>query len=67
MSAGPLAPVPVMVGKVEQQPLSPTLFGIGTVEAQYTHKIGPTFTVRLESVLVQSGERIKAVQLLAEI
>ncbi len=67
LRAGPLAPVPVTVAKVEQQPLSPTLFGIGTVEARYTHKIGPTFTGRLKSVLVQPGERIKAGQLLAEI
>ncbi len=67
LRAGPLAPVPVTVARVEQQSVSPTLFGIGTVEARYTHKIGPTFTGRLISVLVQPGERIKAGQLLGEI
>ncbi len=67
LRAGPLAPVPVTVAKVEQQSVSPTLFGIGTVEARYTHKIGPTFAGRLKSVLVQPGERVKAGQLLGEI
>ncbi len=67
LRAGPLAPVPVTVAQVEQQSVSPTLFGIGTVEARYTHKIGPTFTGRLISVLVQPGERVKAGQLLGEI
>ncbi len=67
LRAGPLAPVPVTVARVEQQSVSPTLFGIGTVEARYTHKIGPTFAGRLKSVLVQPGERVKAGQLLGEI
>ena len=67
LRAGPLAPVPVTVAKVEQQSVSPTLYGIGTVEARYTHKIGPTFAGRLNSVLVQPGERVKAGQLLGEI
>ena len=67
LRAGPLAPVPVTVSKVEQQSISPTLYGIGTVEARYTHKIGPTFAGRLKNVLVQPGELVKAGQLLAEI
>jgi RND family efflux transporter MFP subunit len=67
LRAGPLAPVPVTVAKVEQFSVSPTLFGIGTVEARYTHKIGPTFAGRLKNVLVQPGERVKVGQLLAEI
>ena len=37
----PLAPVAVTVAKVESGVISPSLFGIGTVEARYTYKIGP--------------------------
>lgn len=64
--SGPLAPIPVTLATVEQRGITPTLFGIGTVEARYTHKIGPTFAGRLKHVDVQSGDTIKTDQLLGE-
>ena len=66
LRAGPLAPVPVTVTTVASEAIAPALFGIGTVEARYTHKIGPTFAGRLRQVAVQPGEHVKAGQLLAE-
>ena len=66
LRAGPLAPVPVTVTTVASEAIAPALFGIGTVEARYTHKIGPTFAGRVKQVDVQPGEHVKAGQLLAE-
>ncbi|GAB3537846.1 efflux RND transporter periplasmic adaptor subunit [Noviherbaspirillum agri] len=66
LRSGPLAPVPVTVAAVEQHEITPALFGIGTVEARYTHKIGPTFAGRLKRVDVQPGDAVKAGQLLGE-
>lgn len=40
LRSGPLAPVPVVLATVEERGLAPILFGIGTVEARYTYKIG---------------------------
>lgn len=66
LRSGPLAPVPVTLVTVERRKITPALFGIGTVEARYTHKIGPTFAGRLRRVEVQAGDRVKAGQLLGE-
>jgi multidrug efflux pump subunit AcrA (membrane-fusion protein) len=66
LRAGPLAPVPVTVATVESQSISPALFGIGTMEARYTYKIGPTVAGRIKSVTVQVGDRVKAGQVLGE-
>lgn len=66
LRSGPLAPVPVTVTTVEQREITPALFGVGTVEARYTHKIGPTFAGRLKRVEVQPGDVVKAGQLLGE-
>lgn len=66
LRAGPLAPVPVTVAAVEIQSISPALFGIGTMEARYTYKIGPTVAGRIKSVAVQVGDRVKAGQVLGE-
>lgn len=67
MRAGPLAPVAVTVSTVEKRAIRPSLFGIGTVEARYTHKIGPTVAGRVSRVDVQTGDRVKQGQVLAEI
>ena len=64
--SGPLAPVPVTVATVEISALTPALFGIGSVEARYTHKIGPTVAGRIKRVDVQTGDHVKAGQLLGE-
>lgn len=66
LRSGPLAPVAVTVTPVELRPLSPSLFGIGTLEARYTYKIGPTFTGRLKQLDVHVGERVKAGQVLGQ-
>jgi RND family efflux transporter MFP subunit len=66
LRAGPLAPVPVTVVHVARVSITPALFGIGSVEARSTHKIGPTFAARLKRVEVNTGDRVKAGQLLGE-
>lgn len=66
LQAGPLAPVPVTLMTVESREIEPALFGIGNVEARFTHKIGPTFAGRIKRVEVQSGDTVKAGQLLGE-
>lgn len=66
LRSGPLAPVPVTVAKVENRSIAPALFGIGTVEARYTYKIGPTFAGRIKQLDVQVGDQVKAGQILGE-
>ena len=66
LSSGPLAPVPVTVTTVEVRSISPALFGIGTVEAQYTYRIGPTVAGRVKRVDVQVGDSVQRGKLLAE-
>jgi RND family efflux transporter MFP subunit len=65
--SGPLAPVAVTVESVQSRPLSPALFGIGTVEARHRYPIGPTATGRLETLTVEVGDRVQAGQVLGEI
>lgn len=64
--SGPLAPVAVTEVKVELQELRPALFGIGTVDARYTFKIGPTFAGRVKRLDVHVGDEVKAGQVLGE-
>jgi HlyD family secretion protein len=66
LRAGPMAPIPVTVISVESQAIKPALFGIGSVEARFTHKIGPTFAGRVKRVEVQSGDHVAKGQLLGE-
>ena len=66
LRSGPLAPVAVTVVDVESRAVAPALFGIGTVEARYTFKIGPTFTGRLKRLDVHVGDRVKGGQVLGE-
>jgi multidrug efflux pump subunit AcrA (membrane-fusion protein) len=65
--SGPLAPIAVTVAQVTRQPLTPALFGIGTVEARLSHSIGPTVAGRVLQVRVDVGETVKAGQTIAEI
>lgn len=64
--SGPFAAIPVTVATVENRAITPALFGIGTVEARYTYKIGPTISGRVKQVTVQAGDRVRAGQLLGE-
>ena len=66
LRSGPLAPVPVTVTRVENRSITPALFGIGTVEARYTYKIGPNFAGRINRLDVQVGDRVKAGQILGK-
>jgi len=63
---GPLAPIKVTVVQVASGTVTPSLFGIGTVEARRAYLIGPTVAGRVERVLVDVGDTVKAGQLLAE-
>ena len=65
-TSGPLAPIKVTVIQVATGTVAPSLFGIGTVEARRAYLIGPTAAGRVERVLVDVGDRVKAGQLLAE-
>lgn len=67
LRTGPLAPVAVRVITIEKRSISPALFGIGTVDAEFTHRIGPVAAGRVKTVLVQPGDTVKAGQLLGEI
>lgn len=66
LRSGPLAPVPVTVAEVESRSIAPALFGIGTVEARYTYRIGPTVPGRVLRVDVEVGDRVAAGQVLGE-
>lgn len=67
LRAGPLAPVEVTVVQARSAALSPALFGIGTVEAQHRHRIGPTLAGRLESVEVDVGDTVVRGQVVARL
>lgn len=64
--SGPLAPVAVTVGDVESQTIAPALAGMGTVQARYTYKIGPTFAGRVKRLDVHVGDTVKAGHVLGE-
>ncbi|MDX9962308.1 efflux RND transporter periplasmic adaptor subunit [Desulfobacter postgatei] len=66
LRSGPLAPVSVVLATIENKSLSPALFGIGTIEARYTYKIGPTVAGRVKRLNVHVGDRVKAGQVLGE-
>ncbi len=66
LRSGPLAPVAITVTTVESRALTPALFGIGTVEARYTYKIGPTLAGRVQRLDVQVGDVVQAEQVLGE-
>lgn len=66
LRSGPLAPVPVVLATVEERAIEPGLFGIGTVEARYTYRIGPTFAGRVQRLDVHVGDRVTAGQVLGE-
>jgi HlyD family secretion protein len=66
LRSGPLAPVAVTVIRVESQQVTPALFGIGTVQARYTYKLGPTIPGRLKRLDVHVGDEVKAGQALGE-
>jgi HlyD family secretion protein len=62
---GPMAPVQVTVAPVARQAIAASVFGIGTVEARYSYRIGPTAAGRIKQVLVDVGDSVQAGQTLA--
>jgi HlyD family secretion protein len=64
---GPLAPVGVETVTVTRADLSPSVYGIGTVEAQHAYAVGPIQAGRVLSVRVDHGDQVQAGQLLAEL
>lgn len=64
LRSGPLAPIPVTTITVENKSITPALFGIGTVEVQYTYSIGPVSPGRIQQVNVQVGDYVKHGQVL---
>ncbi|MBN1919155.1 MAG: efflux RND transporter periplasmic adaptor subunit, partial [Verrucomicrobia bacterium] len=63
---GPLAPVGVQLGSVVRADLTPSVFGIGTVDARLSYAVGPIAPGRVLRVLVDQGDFVKAGQLVAE-
>lgn len=63
---GPLAAVPVTVTQAKVQPVTPSVFGIGTVSARYTYKVGPVITGRLLDIAVNVGDTVKAGQIVGQ-
>ena len=63
---GPLAPTKVTVTRVKSESLTPSVFGIGSVEARQSWLMGPTVAGRVLRVHVDVGQAVKAGQLLAE-
>jgi HlyD family secretion protein len=64
--SGPLAPVRVTVVKAGEGQVTPSLFGLATVEARRAYLIGPTLAGRVKNVAVDVGDSVKNGQLLAE-
>ncbi len=63
---GPLAPTKITVTQVKSESLTPSVFGIGSVEARQSWLMGPTVAGRVLHVHVDVGQTVKAGQLLAE-
>lgn len=66
LRSGPLAPVAVTVVTVEPRAIAPALSGIGTVQARYTYRIGPTLAGRVKRLDVHVGDVVTAGQTLGE-
>ncbi|NMG75930.1 efflux RND transporter periplasmic adaptor subunit [Aromatoleum diolicum] len=66
LRSGPLAPVRVTTATVVSAVLENSVFGVGVVEAERSYAIGPTIASRVQRVLVDVGDSVKAGQLLAE-
>lgn len=66
LRSGPLAPVAVTVTTAQTREIRPALFGVGSVEARYSYRIGPTSAGRVKRLDVQVGDRVKLGQVLGE-
>ena len=66
LRSGPLAPVAVTLAQVERKALAPALFGVGTIGARTTTRIGPTVAGRIQRLHVGVGDAVQAGQVLGE-
>ncbi len=66
LRSGPLAPVAVRTFQIRSQSVAPSIFGIGTVQSRYTHKIGPVNAGRVKMITVDVGDTVKAGQVLGQ-
>ncbi len=66
LRSGPLAPVAVRIATVQSTAIAPALSGIGTVQARYTFRIGPTLAARVKRLDVHVGDTVQAAQVLGE-
>jgi HlyD family secretion protein len=62
--SGPLAPTEVTTISVAKRSIAPALSGIGTVQARYSYRIGPTYAGRLQRLDVHVGDAVRAGQVL---
>ena len=67
LRSGPLAPVNVTEAKVQARAIEPALFGIGTVEARRTQRLGATLPARVRGLSVDVGDAVRAGQVLGEL
>ena len=56
---GPLAPVGVEIATATRADLSPSVYGIGTVEARHAYAVGPIQAGRVLRVLVDQGDAVQ--------
>lgn len=66
LRSGPLAPIAVTTATVESQSLRSALFGVGTIDAERTYRVGPTFAGRVRSLTVNVGDQVVAGQIIGE-
>ena len=66
VKTGPFAKIPVTVATVAERSVSPSIFGIGTVEARRRYSVGPVATGRLLRLDVAVGDRVREGQTLGE-
>ena len=62
--SGPLAPIEVTTISVAKRSIAPALYGIGSVQARYSYRIGPTYAGRLQRLDVHVGDAVEAGQVL---
>lgn len=60
LSSGPLSKIKIVVAEVQEQPLKPALFGIGSVEARYTYRIASNNVGRATTLNVDVGAEVEA-------
>ena len=63
---GPLASTQITVTHIQHEDLTPSVFGVGQVEARQSWLMGPTVAGRVLRVHVDVGQTVQAGQLLAE-